>query len=302
MRARIVLAIVGLFGLSTARAADAPASDAGRLAARAEAILANSCVRCHGAEQKKAGLDLSRRDSAFEGGHSGPAIELGEPDLGLLMEKVLAGEMPPKSPLKPEQVDALRDWIKAGAEYAREPITPPRAGADWWSLRPIQDAPPPAVDAEAGRWVRTPVDAFILAKLRENKLTPAAEADRSALIRRLSFDLVGLPPSPEEVAAFASDPDPLAYETLVDRLLASPRYGERWARHWLDVVRFGESEGYETNMPRFNAWPYRDYVIRAFNRDAPFDPSNYAGNNYNPTWAQSGMVGRFYTLGLKYTM
>ena len=272
MRTGIILAIVLQFGLSTAEAGESPPSGSGEslFNGQVEAILSGSCVRCHGGDQKKGGLDLSRRASSLKGGESGPAIVPGNLDESLLIEKAAAGEMPPKKPLAPEQVEALRAWVKAGAPYPREPVSPPRVGADLWSLRPIKEPMPPAVDAEAARWVRTPVDAFILAKLHENKLTPSPEADRADLIRRLSFDLIGLPPSPEEVASFVADPDPLAYETLVDRLLASPRYGERWARHWMDVVRFGESEGYETNMPRFNAWPYRDYVIRAFNRDTPF--------------------------------
>src|SRR5207244_2148819 len=117
---------------------------------------------------------------------------------------------------------------------------------------------------------RTPVDEFILAKLEAHGLEPAPEADRPTLIRRATFDLLGLPPTPEEIQAFLGDPDPRAYERLIDRLLASPHYGERWARHWLDVVRFAESHGYEMNTLRPNAWPYRDYVIRAFNRDIPF--------------------------------
>jgi len=252
-----------LLGASSAAAGDAPAP-------KAEAVLANACVRCHGADATKGGLDLSRRASMLEGGDSGPAVEPGKPEESLLIEKVEAGEMPPKTALKPEEVEALRAWVAAGASLAQEPLAPPRAGADWWSLRPIADPAPPALDPEDADQVRTPVDAFVLAKLREAGLRPVAEADRAALMRRVSFDLVGLPPTPEEVAAFVADPDPLAYEKLVDRLLASPHYGERWGRHWLDVVRFGESEGYETNMPRPNAWPYRDYVIRAFNRDTPF--------------------------------
>ncbi|MDG3006050.1 PSD1 and planctomycete cytochrome C domain-containing protein [Paludisphaera mucosa] len=253
-----------LLGASAATAGDAPASS------KAEAVLANACVRCHGADSKKGGLDLSRRDATLKGGETGPAVEPGKPDESLLIEKVAGGEMPPKTPLKPDEVEALRAWVAAGATYGREPITPPRAGADWWSLRPITSPTPPPLDAGAAGQVRTPVDAFILAKLEEAGLTPAPEADRAALMRRVSLDLVGLPPTPEEVAAFVADADPLAYEKLVDRLLASPHYGERWGRHWLDVVRFGESEGYETNMPRANAWPYRDYVIRSFNRDTPF--------------------------------
>ncbi|WP_337175978.1 PSD1 and planctomycete cytochrome C domain-containing protein [Paludisphaera sp.] len=235
-----------------------------------EAVLAASCVRCHAADSHKGGLDLSTRATALEGGDSGEAFDPGNPDESLIIEKVIAGEMPPKTPLKPEEIEALRAWVEAGATYAAEPLGPPRAGADWWSLRPIVAAAPPRVDpADMGR-IRTPVDRFILARLREAGLSPSPEADRASLVRRLSFDLIGLPPTPEEVAAFVADPDPLAYEKLVDRLLASPHYGERWGRHWLDVVRFGESHGYETNMPRPDAWPYRDYVVRAFNRDTPF--------------------------------
>ena len=149
-------------------------------------------------------------------------------------------------------------------------MTPPRAGPDWWSLQPVRTVAVPTISGPDASLVRTPIDAFILAKLKEKGLSLAPEADRGTLIRRVSFDLLGLPPAPEEVQAFVNDPDPHAYEKLVDRLLGSPHYGERWGRHWLDVVRFGESEGYETNMPRSSAWPYRDYVIRAFNHDTPF--------------------------------
>jgi len=233
-------------------------------------ILSESCIRCHNPDQKKGGLDLSRRAPALLGGKSGAVIVPGSADESLLVEKVEAGEMPPKNQLTAPQIEAIRSWVTAGAPYQVEPVTPPRAGPDWWSLQPVRQRPVPAVAGPDSRWIRTPIDAFILAKLGEKNLRPVPEADRATLIRRLSFDLVGLPPEPEAVAAFVNDPDPLAYEKLVDRLLASPHHGERWGRHWLDVVRFGESEGYETNMPRPNAWPYRDYVIRAFNRDTPF--------------------------------
>ncbi len=140
---------------------------------------------------------------------------------------------------------------------------------DFWSFKPIVQPAAPALKNPA--WVRNPIDAFILARLEKENLRPSPEADRRTLIRRVSFDLVGLPPTPEEADAFVADPDPNAYEKLVDRLLASPRYGERWARHWLDVVRFAETHGFEENQPRPNAWPYRDYVIRAFNSDLPYD-------------------------------
>ncbi|MGP0067579.1 MAG: DUF1553 domain-containing protein [Isosphaeraceae bacterium] len=248
----------------------APRPDSARLARDAGAILVGNCVGCHGPEKKKGGLDLSRRTSAISGGENGPALVPGHAGESLLVDKVVDGEMPPNGPLSKDQVAAVRAWVESGAAYPTEPLATPRAGADWWSLQPVgRVAPPRTQGADAAR-VRTPIDAFVLAKLRAAGLVPAPEADRVTLIRRVSFDLTGLPPTPEQVEAFVHDNDPLAYEKLVDRLLDSPHYGERWGRHWLDVVRFGESEGYETNLPRPSAWPYRDYVIRAFNRDTPF--------------------------------
>jgi mono/diheme cytochrome c family protein len=245
-------------------------SDPDTVAQEAGAILVSKCVGCHGPEKKKGGLDLSRRTSALSGGDSGPAIEPGQAGESLLVEKVVEGEMPPNGPLSKEQVAAVRAWVEAGAAYPSEPLAAPRAGADWWSLRPVRRVAPPPFEGTGADRVRSPIDAFVLARLTAGGLRPAPEADRATLIRRVAFDLTGLPPTPEQVDAFVADPDPLAYERLVDRLLASPHYGERWGRHWLDVVRFGESEGYETNLPRSSAWPYRDYVIRAFNRDTPF--------------------------------
>ncbi|WP_165229307.1 PSD1 and planctomycete cytochrome C domain-containing protein [Aquisphaera insulae] len=270
MRRPIGVAIVlASFPLGTARAGEPPADRAARLQ-KGRAVLVESCVSCHNADQKKGKLDLTRPATALAGGESGPAIVPGKAGESLAVEKVEAGEMPPKGRLEPAQVEALRAWIDAGASYPAEPLTSPRAGADWWSLRPIARPSPPALAPADAALARNPIDAFLLAELRRKGIDPAPEADRRDLIRRLSFDLIGLPPAPEEVERFVADRDPMAYEHLVDRLLASPQHGERWGRHWLDVVRFGESEGYETNMPRFNAWPYRDYVIRAFNRDTPF--------------------------------
>jgi hypothetical protein len=140
----------------------------------------------------------------------------------------------------------------------------------WWSLRPVNRQALPKLSSDDAAWARTPIDVFIIDKLRAKGLTPAPEADRRTLIRRLYFDLIGLPPSPDEADAFVADSDPLAYEKLVDRLLASPQYGERWGRHWLDVVHYGDSHGYDKDKPRPNAWPYRDYIIRAFNSDRPY--------------------------------
>jgi mono/diheme cytochrome c family protein len=233
-------------------------------------LLTTKCLTCHGPDRKRGGLDLTRRTTARAGGKTGPAVVPGRPEDSLVYQKVAAGAMPPQGALPPEQVAAIRRWIEAGALYEGEPLTPAvrRAGPDWWSLQPVRrPVPPPVRDV---RWVRTPVDAFIFAKLEEHGLRPAPEADRATLLRRLSFDLLGLPPAPEEIDAFVNDPAPDAYERLVERLLASPHYGERWARHWLDVARFAESHGYETNNLRSSAWPYRDYVIRALNEDTPY--------------------------------
>jgi len=280
MKAFLVFVAAGLLPLcataqtpsATARASAATGAGSGQtaVAQQVEAILARQCIGCHGPEKKKGGLDLSRRTTALAGGKSGEAIVPGEPDGSLLVEKVAEGAMPPKEPLTREQAAAVRAWVAAGAPYATEPLSAPRAGADWWSFRPIAPAAPPPITGLDAHWIQTPIDAFILAGLKARGLRPSPTVDCATLIRRVTFDLTGLPPSQEAVEAFVADGDPMAYEKLVDRLLASPHYGERWGRHWLDVVRFGESEGYETNLPRPTAWPYRDYVIRAFNRDVPF--------------------------------
>ena len=229
--------------------------------------LEKRCVLCHQGQQAQRGLRVSSAAALLAGGESGPAIVAGKPDESLLLAKVVGAKpaMPPAGEgLTAEEIDAIRAWIAAGA---------PDDGAGeereslWWSLRPWRDVEPPAIQDD---WARGPVDAFVLAKLREKGLAPSPEADRRTLIRRLSFDLTGLPPTPEQVDAFVNDPAPDAYEALVDRLLDDPGYGERWGRHWLDVVRFGESNGYEQNHLRDNAWPYRDWVIRSLNEDKPF--------------------------------
>ncbi|HEV3118543.1 MAG TPA: DUF1549 domain-containing protein, partial [Gemmataceae bacterium] len=250
----------------------AQSRDAGLAAFRSDVqtVLTHKCLTCHSPDKKKGKLDLSRRSTALAGGKSGPALIPGKPDDSLLLQRLSAGEMPPENPLSTEQVGAFKKWIEAGALYENEPLVSAskRAGSDWWSLQPIKRPVPPSM--RRPEWARTPVDRFILAKLEAYGLEPAPEADRPTLIRRATFDLLGLPPTPEEIQAFLADPDPRAYERLIDRLLASPHYGERWARHWLDVVRFAESHGYEMNTLRPNAWPYRDYLIRAFNRDIPY--------------------------------
>ena len=228
------------------------------------------CISCHGPEKKKGGLDLSRRTTALAGGKSGEAIRPGKPDDSLLVEKITEGEMPPKEPLTKEQAATVRAWVEAGGRMQASRSGPRAPGLTGGRSGRSRLVAPPEFTGLDAAWMRTPIDAFILAGLKASKLRPSPPASRATLIRRVTFDLTGLPPAPEAVDAFLADSDPMAYEKLVDRLLASPQYGERWGRHWLDVVRFGESEGYETNMPRPAAWPYRDYVIRALNRDTPF--------------------------------
>ena len=285
MRDFIGCLFVALTPLSLMAQTGPDSGDSRNVSKEIDTILATQCVSCHGPEQKKGGLDLSRRATALKGGDSGVVIVPGSPEESPLVDKVVGGEMPPRGNLARSQIAAVRAWVEAGANYSHEPITPRRAGADWWSLRPIRPVSLPVTHANPSSrnsnstqdpvpaaWIKTAIDAFIMAELRANGMAPAPAAGPATLIRRVTFDLTGLPPTPEDVEAFvaAMAIDPLAYESLVDRLLASPHYGERWGRHWLDVVRFGESQGYETNLPRPTAWPYRDYVIRALNRDTPF--------------------------------
>ncbi|MBL9125207.1 MAG: DUF1553 domain-containing protein [Planctomycetaceae bacterium] len=238
-------------------------------------LLARRCLDCHNALDLKGGLDLASRQAAVAGGESGPALDADSPAASYLWERVAADEMPPKHPLSAAEKDLLRRWLTAGAQWSAGEIdrfritTDARAGYDWWSLQPVVRPSVPSGGDDS--WSRTPVDRFIQQGLVERGLAPSPEADRRTLIRRLSYDLLGLPPSRAEIDAFVSDPAPDAFERLVDRLLASPHYGVRWARHWLDVVRFGESNGFEYDEFRAEAWPYRDWVVNALNDDLPYD-------------------------------
>jgi cytochrome c553 len=237
-------------------------------------ILEQHCIRCHQPANKKAGLSLA----SFADLKSNEYVVAGDPDASYLIEIVTAaaGDKPrmPKqgAPLSAQEVSALRDWIGDGARWPDSIVVKDRARADqdFWSLRPLAvvELPSSVIPAE---WNRNPIDRFICGRLATAGLKPNPPADRRTLIRRATYDLTGLPPTPEETTAFVQDNSPNAYEKLVDRLLGSPRYGEQWGRHWLDVVRFGESTGYEVNHLVDNAWPYRDYVIRSFNEDKPFD-------------------------------
>jgi hypothetical protein len=248
-------------------------------------ILIERCQSCHGPEKAKAGLRLDSRAGLLAGGESGPAVVPGMPDESLLIDAINYGElhqMPPKSRLPDAEIATLTRWVAIGAPWP-EPAArrqQPGAGsvaaafdlqerARHWSFQPLQATPLPGVANAA--WPRTPPDRFILAALEARGLSPASEADRRTWLRRVTFDLIGLPPTPAEIAAFLADPSPAAHEQVVERLLASPHYGERWARHWLDLVGFAETSGHEFDYEIPDAYRYRDYVIRAFNADLPYD-------------------------------
>jgi len=240
-------------------------------------LLESACLKCHGAEKHKGEFRLDSPERAMAGGDNGVDIIPGDsaksPLIHFVARLVPDMEMPPKGkgePLTVQQVGLLRAWIDQGAKWSGgakvATANKKPAGTDWWSLQSLQRPPVPRAPSR----ISNPIDAFIIATLTQEGLRPSPEADRQTLIRRLYFDIVGLPPKPEEIEAFVADRDMQAYEKLVDRLLESPRYGERWARHWLDVVHYGETHGYDKDKPRPNAWPYRDYVIRAFNEDKPY--------------------------------
>jgi mono/diheme cytochrome c family protein len=266
----ILAVVLAVSGGATPSAQPAKAVDFDR---DVKPIFANRCVSCHGPDKQRGDLRLDRRADALAGGTSGVAFAPKKADQSLLLKRVTSTDkdtmMPPKGDrLSAAEVATLRAWIEAGANWPDDGSAAANP-ADWWSFRPIKKPAVPEVRGQKSE-VRNPVDAFVLAKLAEKGLKPSPEADRRTLIRRLYFDLIGLPPSPEEVEAFVASSDADAYEKLVDKLLASPHYGERWARHWLDVVHFGETHGYDKDKPRPNAWPYRDYVIRSLNADKPY--------------------------------
>jgi len=247
-------------------------------------ILANHCQSCHGTEKQKAGLRLDSGAALARGGDSGPVVQPGDPEASRLIEAVrYAGEvqMPPKRKLADAEIDVLSQWIKMGAEWpespgeARPPVTastPVISAEDraFWSFQPIRDPAPPAVKGSA--WPRSDVDRFVLATLEEKGLKPVAQADKRTLIRRATFDLTGLPPTPEEIDAFLTDDSAEAFARVVDRLLASPHYGERWGRHWLDVARYGEDQAHTFQARLYPyGYRYRDWVVKALNADMPYD-------------------------------
>jgi hypothetical protein len=296
-----VFACLSVLAGYSSRAAEQPPEqeDQQRIARQAVAILQTRCVLCHG-KDKESGLDLRTREGLLKGGSRGAAIKPGDADESLLY-RFVAGEEKPRMPMGEElseyQIGLLKQWIDKGAIWedgeargegdkekvyaASKPITDEQR--NYWAFRKPSRPQIPKVKNRS--WVRTPIDAFILAKLEEKGLQPSPRADRRTLIRRVTFDLTGAPPTPEEINAFLADRSPQAYERVVKRLLASPRYGERWAQHWLDVVRFGETNGFELDAEREQAWRYRDYVVKSLNDDKPYDrfiTEQIAGDELDP--------------------
>ena len=234
------------------------------------------CHSCHGPEKDKSGFSLATRHRAMEGGDTGPALLPGNSAASPLVQRINSSldnqRMPPDGErLSPAQIQLIRTWIDRGAQWSEqgdEPDPRKRKASEHWSFRALRK---PEIPHEPSPWVTSPIDAFVLQKLRNAGLKPAGSATREALLRRVSFDLTGLPPSPDQIESFTRSQDLQAFEQVVDRLLSSPAHGERWARHWLDVVRYADSGGYETDIFYEQAWRYRDYVVRSLNEDKPYD-------------------------------
>ena len=237
-------------------------------------LLAQNCLICHSAASRPVmgGLRLDSREGMEKGGSRGPAIVDGNPEKSLLIRAVRHVDdklqMPPRGKLKDAEIALLAQWVERGAPWGAARLQSD-ARQDFWAFVPPKEPSVPQVKDQS--WVKSPIDAFIRAGLEAKGLTPAPPADKRTLIRRATFDLTGLPPKPEEVRAFLEDQSPEAFARVLDRLLASPRYGERWGRHWLDLARYADSNGLDENLVYKNAFRYRDYVIHAFNQDKPYD-------------------------------
>ena len=281
-------------------------------------ILIQKCLRCHGGKSVESEFDLSDRDRLLRGGSAGPAVLSGDPEHSLLYQLVGHAKEPhmPKNAgkLPAEAIRYIAEWIDNGAPYDKSLVAERGETASWtqksvpdsarqfWSFRPLHRATPPSVQEVA--WVRTPIDRFIRAKQELAGVHPNPQASRRQLIRRAYLDLIGLPPTPEETEAFVRDASPDAYEKVIDRLLSSPHYGERWGRHWLDLARFGESHGFEHDYDRPSAYHYRDFVIKALNADLPYDTFvkwQLAGDEFEPENNLALMATGFLAAGVHST-
>jgi len=280
-------------------------------------ILKENCFKCHGSEEKLKGhFRITSRAGILKGGEIGPAVNLKEPDKSLLLAMIsykdIDHEMPPKAKLSQEDIDILTQWVKLGAPYNPkleiagndEPEKLPNTQINartraYWAYQKMHRPEVPKVDN--ADWGRNPIDAFIYAKLKVGNLAPNAPADRRQLIRRAYYDLIGLPPTPEEVNAFVHDKSPRAWRNVIDGLLERPQYGEKWGRHWLDLVRFAETNGYERDSRKDLIWMYRDYVINAFNEDKPYNRfimEQVAGDELPDKTSDSITATGFYRLGI----
>ena len=265
-------------------------------------IFRNHCQSCHGPVKQKGGLRLDSGSAIHTGGNTGPSIDLGRPSTSAVLARVATTDeserMPPEGArLTTEQIGLIRNWIEQGATYPEEELIPVSPG-EHWAFQPVER--PEIPDVSNARWTRNPIDRFVLAKLELQSWTPASVASPGALIRRVYLDLLGFPPSLAEQEAFAAAPSPEALDRIIDDLLARPAYGERWARHWLDLVRYAETNGYERDAIKPMVWRYRDYVIRALNADKPYDRfllEQLAGDELPDASSESVIATGFYRLG-----
>ena len=307
-----ILLAAGMFGerVGPVGATESPAI----LSRQAYAVFEQNCFSCHGAARTSE-LDLRTADGVLKGGVKGKVIVPGNPEASRLMQFVTQREkpaMPPTGKLRDEDIETLRRWIVAGAPFdgfapavavagASTPLAIRPFSAEeksYWAFQtPSRSGVPVVTDPE---WRQNPIDSFLFAAMAGRGLRPSPPADRRTLIRRVTLDVTGLLPTPEEVEAFIGDQRPDAWERLVDRLLASPHYGERWARHWLDVVRYADSGGFEYDYDRPEGWRYRDYVVRSFNEDKPYDRfirEQLAGDEYAPDTSEAMIATGFLRLG-----
>ena len=284
-------------------------SDAGKVEffnSQVKPILQQNCFQCHGGgTEVEGGLQLTSREKILEGGNYGAAVSLENPVDSFLLEMVGYGQetaqMPPDGRLDDASLDILAKWIDIGLPYPIQDDVQlgSKTASDYWAYRPLKRPQVPSV--QAADWVSNPIDAFILARLEAHGLTPAAPARKLTLIRRVYYDLTGLPPSPEAVEAFLNDTSADAYEKRIDKLLKSPRYGEKWGRHWLDLVRYAETNGYENDSDKPYVWRYRDYVINAFNKDKPYDEfikEQLAGDELDTVTTETIIATGYHRLGV----
>jgi mono/diheme cytochrome c family protein len=284
-------------------------------------ILKQNCLQCHGEAVQMSNLDLRTRESMLKGGENGPAIVPGNAEASRLYRRVAGLEkpvmpMPPMPPLTSREIETLKSWIDQGAKYSDTHTVAATATGDedghkevvftaedrkWWAFqKPVRHSIPKLTKTRRGAKPANPIDAFIRSALDRKGLAPAPQADRYTLIRRAYLDLIGLLPTPEEVDGFVKDPSPMAYENLIDRLLSSPHYGERWGRFWLDVARYADSSGYEHDYDIGNAWRYRDYVIKSFNQDKPYNRfiiEQLAGDELDDRDYDSLIATTYYRIG-----